>query len=153
MSYTEYPFSLPKGFVDGEGNFHRQGKMRPATGKDEIAIHDYLKGNNSEDEGMFLILSRVITSLGSLTKITPEMFEQLFLIDFAYLKEFYLRINTQEGDFPDLGDTFSYPLDELYQEVTFIALHFHWSLEDILKMEHQERRRWVKEIGRLVQQG
>ncbi|MEX0271128.1 DUF6760 family protein [Leptolyngbyaceae cyanobacterium UHCC 1019] len=40
----------------------------------------------------------------------------------------------------------SYPLDRLHQEVAFIALHFHWTLEDILNLEHRDRRRWVQEI-------
>ncbi|WP_347710596.1 DUF6760 family protein [Desertifilum sp. FACHB-1129] len=44
----------------------------------------------------------------------------------------------------------SYPLDRLHQEVAVIALHFHWSLEDILRLEHPERRRWVAEIRNLV---
>jgi hypothetical protein len=42
-------------------------------------------------------------------------------------------------------------LDQLYQEVAFIAFHFHWSLEDILNLEHAERLRWVEEIGALTE--
>ena len=39
---TEYPFTLPKGFVDSEGNLHRHGVMRLATAKDEIVpLQDY----------------------------------------------------------------------------------------------------------------
>ncbi|MDX2099279.1 MAG: DUF6760 family protein [Leptolyngbyaceae cyanobacterium bins.59] len=37
-------------------------------------------------------------------------------------------------------------MDQLHQEVAYIALHFHWSLEDILNLEHRDRRRWVQEI-------
>ena len=43
----------------------------------------------------------------------------------------------------------SYPLDRLYEEVAFIAYHFHWSHEDIMNMEHRERQRWVEEISRI----
>jgi hypothetical protein len=35
--------------------------------------------------------------LGSLTEITPELLENLFSRDLAYLREFYNRIN-QQGD-------------------------------------------------------
>ncbi len=42
-----------------------------------------------------------------------------------------------------------YPLDKLYQEVAYIAYHFHWSLDDILEMEHRERHVWVKEISEI----
>jgi hypothetical protein len=34
---TEFPFTLPRGYVDSEGNLHRQGVMRLATAYDEIA--------------------------------------------------------------------------------------------------------------------
>lgn len=45
-----------------------------------------------------------------------------------------------------VGGVVGYPLEQLHQEVAFIALHFHWSLEDILRLEHHDRRRWVQEI-------
>lgn len=41
----------------------------------------------------------------------------------------------------------SYPLDKLYQEVAYIAYHFHWSLDDVLEMEHKERQIWIREIS------
>jgi hypothetical protein len=41
----------------------------------------------------------------------------------------------------------SYPLDKIYEEVAFIAFHFHWSFDDIINMEHRERQRWVEEIS------
>jgi hypothetical protein len=34
---TEYEFVLPRGYVDAEGNVHREGVMRLANAKDEIA--------------------------------------------------------------------------------------------------------------------
>ena len=33
---TEFPFTLPKGYIDSDGNLHRTGVMRLATAKDEI---------------------------------------------------------------------------------------------------------------------
>lgn len=42
-----------------------------------------------------------------------------------------------------------YPLGRLYEEVAYIAYHFHWPLQEILDLEHAERRRWVEEIGRI----
>jgi|TARA_B100000579_G_C22463773_1_gene680159 hypothetical protein len=41
----------------------------------------------------------------------------------------------------------SYPLERLYQEVAYIAYHFHWSMDDILDMEHKERQVWIREIS------
>jgi hypothetical protein len=37
----------------------------------------------------------------------------------------------------------------LYREVAFVAYHFHWALDDILDLEHPQRRRFVAEIARL----
>lgn len=37
MMQTEFPFTLPCGFVDAEGTLHREGTMRLATAYDEIA--------------------------------------------------------------------------------------------------------------------
>jgi hypothetical protein len=43
----------------------------------------------------------------------------------------------------------SYPLEQLYQEVAYVAYHFHWPLDDILSMEHDERHIWLREIARI----
>jgi transcriptional antiterminator len=37
----------------------------------------------------------------------------------------------------------------LYEEVAFIAYHFHWHFEEIINMEHKERYRWCEEISRI----
>ena len=45
------------------------------------------------------------------------------------------------------GGIVGYPLDRLHEEVAYIAYHFHWSLGDILALEHPDRRRWAEEIA------
>lgn len=35
------------------------------------------------------------------------------------------------------------------EEVAFIAYHFHWDRDRIMKMEHSERRMWAKEISNI----
>lgn len=42
-----------------------------------------------------------------------------------------------------------YPLQTLYEEIAFIAYHFHWGYETVLNLEHGERRRWVEEISKI----
>jgi hypothetical protein len=42
-----------------------------------------------------------------------------------------------------------YPLDRIYEEIAFIAYHFKWSHEEIMNMEHGERRRWCEEISKI----
>jgi hypothetical protein len=40
-----------------------------------------------------------------------------------------------------------YPLDDLLEEVAFVAYHFHWSLAEILELEHGDRQRFIEEIS------
>ncbi|BAY61999.1 MULTISPECIES: DUF6760 family protein [Calothrix] len=49
------------------------------------------------------------------------------------------------------GGVVSYPSDTLYEEVAFIAYHFHWSQDDIFNLEHKTRQRWVTEINKINQ--
>jgi Family of unknown function (DUF6760) len=44
----------------------------------------------------------------------------------------------------------TYAPDRLHEEVAYIAYHFHWSREEILDLEHPERRRYVARIAALV---
>ena len=93
---TEFNFTLPKGFVDQRGNVHREGIMRLATAKDEIApLQDYRVQRNRAYL-VIILLSRVVTKLGGLESINPSVIEQLFSSDLAYLQEFYRRVN-EEG--------------------------------------------------------
>jgi hypothetical protein len=41
----------------------------------------------------------------------------------------------------------AYPVKSLYEEMAFIAHHFHWSLDDLMQLDHGERRRWCREIS------
>jgi len=43
----------------------------------------------------------------------------------------------------------TYATDELFEEVAYVAYHFHWSLEEILDLEHPMRRRFVDEIAKI----
>lgn len=49
------------------------------------------------------------------------------------------------------GGVISYPSNQLYEEVAFIAYHFHWMRDDILNLEHADRQRWVAEINKINQ--
>jgi hypothetical protein len=42
-----------------------------------------------------------------------------------------------------------YPLNRVYEEVAFIAFHFNWSYEELMEMDHKERRKWCEEISRI----
>jgi hypothetical protein len=82
------------GYVDPEGNLHREGVMRLATGADEILP---LKDPRVQANPAYLIvilLSRVVTRLGSVEVINPKIIEGMFAADLAYLQDLYNRINS-----------------------------------------------------------
>jgi hypothetical protein len=91
---TEFPFTLPCGFVDAEGTLHRDGVMRLATAYDEIAPLRDPRVQNNPGYLVLILLSRVVTRLGSLQHINPKVIESLFAADLAYLQDLYQRINT-----------------------------------------------------------
>lgn len=90
---TIYPFRLPRGYVDAEGTLHREGQMRLATAGDELsALRDPLvKADESRMNA--LLLSKVVTALGTLEAVTPEVIEGLFLSDMTFLQDMYDTIN------------------------------------------------------------
>jgi hypothetical protein len=61
-----------------------------------------------------------------------------------------LRAAVRSGVEPR-GGSRRYPLERLYEEVAYIAYHFHWPHEEILALEHAERQRWVAEIAKINQ--
>ncbi|MBF2050520.1 MAG: phage tail assembly protein [Elainella sp. C42_A2020_010] len=93
MLRTEYEFSLPNGFIDSEGNLHKEGVMRLATAADEIVPLKDPRVQNNPAYLLVLLLSRVVTRLGAVELINPKVIESLFAGDLAYLQEFYNRIN------------------------------------------------------------
>jgi hypothetical protein len=58
---------------------------------------------------------------------------------------------TVRGGVDQRGGNWRYPLERLYEEVAYIAYHFHWPHEEILALEHAERQRWVAEIAKINQ--
>lgn len=93
MLKTEFAFTLPLGYVDAEGNLHREGVMRLATAFDEIAPLKDPRVHNNPAYLLIILLSRVITRLGTLDQINPKTIESLFAADLAYLQDVYRRIN------------------------------------------------------------
>ena len=93
---TEFPFILPRGYVDSTGTVHRDGVMRLATAKDEIVPQRDPRVRENEAYLTVLLLSRVITRLGRLGEVHPGIIENMFASDLAFLQDLYKRIN-QEG--------------------------------------------------------
>jgi len=90
---TEFPFTLPRGYVDSDGNLHREGIMRLSTAYDEIAPMKDPRVQANPGYLVLILLSRVITRLGDLSQVNPKIMEGLFSADLAYLQDLYRRIN------------------------------------------------------------
>lgn len=41
----------------------------------------------------------------------------------------------------------TYEAERLFEEVAYVAYHFHWPLDEILDLEHGDRRRFIEEIA------
>lgn len=93
MFQTEYDFTLPKGYVDADGNLHREGVMRLSTAADEILPLKDSRVQKNPAYLLIILLSRVTTKIGSLDQITPKTIEGLFTQDLSFLQDFYNEIN------------------------------------------------------------
>lgn len=90
---TEFSFTLPGGYTDSLGSVHREGIMRLATAADEILSMKDPRVQADPAYLTLLILSRVVTRIGRVDNVTPEIIGGLSASDRAYLEEFYRKIN------------------------------------------------------------
>src|SRR5580693_10131972 len=70
---TEFEFTLPRGYVDKDGNLHKKGIMRLATAKDEIAPLTDFRVQKNRAYLVIILLSRVIGKLGDMKEITTDV--------------------------------------------------------------------------------
>ncbi len=101
---TTFKFTLPIGLPDELGEKHRQGLMRQATGMDMFALYNNSQSWDNPSYGVLVILARTMIQLGTLTNITAELLEQLFLRDLHYLLDFYNAIALEEAQLSLSGE-------------------------------------------------
>jgi len=92
---TEFPFTLPRGYVDAAGTVHRDGVMRLATARDELIP---LRDDRVRENPAYLtvvLLARVVTRLGGLDDVHAGIVENLFASDLAFLQDLYGRVNAE----------------------------------------------------------
>ena len=90
---TEFEFTLPQGYIDENGQVLRHGRMRLALALDEVEALRHPQVQANEAYLPIVLLARVVTQLGALTQVTPEVTARLFAADVAYLEDLYQRIN------------------------------------------------------------
>jgi hypothetical protein len=111
MLQTEYEFTLPKGYVDGDGNLHQKGMMRLATAADEILPSKDPRVQRNANYLPLIVLSRVVSKLGDLQDVNPGVIEKLFVGDLTFLQDLYRHINgngdaRMEVSCPKCGEVF-----------------------------------------------
>jgi hypothetical protein len=92
---TEFPFELPRGYVDSSGTVHRSGVMRLATARDELVP---LRDDRVRENPQYLtvvLLARVVTRLGAVTDVHAGIIEDLFASDLAFLQDLYRQVNSE----------------------------------------------------------
>lgn len=97
MFQTEFEFSLPCGYQDEDGTLHKEGIMRRATAADEILPLKDPRVQKNPAYLVVILLSRVVTRLGSVSAINPNTIENLYTTDLAYLQDLYNQVNQLDG--------------------------------------------------------
>jgi hypothetical protein len=106
---TEVEFTLPKGYLDGDGQLHKSGVMRLATAADEILPLKDPRVQQNQAYLVIVVLARVVTKLGSLPDVNTKVIENLFASDLNYLQTLYERLNgealpDEDGAVADAGN-------------------------------------------------
>ncbi|MFE3555596.1 hypothetical protein ACFXKW_12120 [Streptomyces sp. NPDC059193] len=92
---TEFEFELPRGYVDEAGTVHRHGSMRLATARDELRPQIDLRVKENPAYLSVVLLSQVITRLGTITDVHAGVVERMYATDVAFLQDFYRRVNSE----------------------------------------------------------
>ncbi|EKX62066.1 hypothetical protein Sipo8835_03335 [Streptomyces ipomoeae] len=92
---TEFPFELPRGYVDESGTVHREGVMRLATARDELIPLRDVRVQENPAYLSVVLLGRVITRLGTLPMVHDGIVENMFASDLAFLQDFYRQVNAE----------------------------------------------------------
>ncbi len=113
---TVFDFTLPRGYVDGNGEVHKNGRMRLATAVDEISATRDPRVLSNPSYLTIVVLSKVVTELEGIPIISPNIIERLFTADLAFLQDMYQRINDVEPPVmkvvcPHCGEEMDVPLN------------------------------------------
>lgn len=92
---TEFPFELPRGYVDDAGTVHRDGVMRLSTARDELVPLRDVRVQENPAYLSVVLLGRVITRLGTLPLVHDGIVENMFASDLAFLQDFYRQVNAE----------------------------------------------------------
>jgi hypothetical protein len=75
--------------------------MRLANARDEIEPLRDPRVKENESYATVIVLSRVVTELGTVARVTTKTIESLFVSDFGYLQDLYRIVNFQDATILD----------------------------------------------------
>jgi hypothetical protein len=75
--------------------------MRLATARDELEPQRDPRVRDNEAFATVIVLARVVTELGTVSRVTTKVIESLFISDFAYLQDLYRIVNFQDASVLD----------------------------------------------------
>jgi hypothetical protein len=112
---TEFPFTLPRGYVDRRGRVRRDGVMRLATARDEIAPQADPRVRANPAYLTVVLLARTVVRLDGVDEVDTDVVEALFAADLAFLQDLYRRINQRatthdRAQCPECGHEFEWEL-------------------------------------------
>lgn len=122
MNLKEIKFTLPIGYEDENGTFHRDGIMKMATAYTEIEASNHEKTYFNKRYRDSVILSLVIKKLGDVTTIDSDIIENLYEVDFLYLQILYNKLNKDQNELietrcPECGVINGVYLPDMYKEL------------------------------------
>ena len=44
-----------------------------------------------------------------------------------------------------------YPADRLHEEVAYLSMYLHWPYQQVMALDHRERRRWALQVAAINQ--
>lgn len=94
---TDFPFTLPSGYRDRDGNLHRDGVMRRQIIVDQMMPLKDHRVPPTPEEVFVYRLSCSMVQLGSLQTVTSDMIEAMSPEDRNYLRDLYDRIHAEGG--------------------------------------------------------
>jgi hypothetical protein len=146
----------------------REVSFRLPTGADQEELSGRLEHN--EAEALTLLLSRCLQRIGPDGAPSVRQVAELSSADRQAIEERMRQLaprveQTMEAKCTDCGRTFIAPFDIqrfflgelrtdadlLYQEVHYLAYHYHWSEREIMEMTRDRRRRYIGVLGDAIE--
>ncbi|MGA1870566.1 MAG: DUF6760 family protein [bacterium] len=162
--YFTMTLSDEAAFTDADGEVYGDITFRLPTGSDQEAVSPYIQKN--EAMALTMLLTRCIQNIGPLRAPGEELISRLSPLARMEIEKHMEAVAprvdlTMVTTCPECGREFTAPfdlhefffgelrisLDLLYREVHYLAYHYHWSEEEIMKMSREKRHKYIEVLA------